>query len=112
MPKEQPNLLDELGLDEQTLTWRHLALCKNMSPESPGDPDLFFEEYEADVEMAKAMDAVCLKCPVLKDCLMEATDNKDYGLRGGIFLNNGKPDRMRNAHKTDEVWAEIKGRLQ
>lgn len=108
---EQPNLLEELGLDEQTLTWRHLSLCKNMSPQQPGDPDLFFEEYEADEQIARAMDEVCLSCPVFKSCLMEAFDDKDYGLRGAIFLSNGKPDKMRNQHKTPEVWARIQERL-
>lgn len=71
----------------------------------------FFDDYEADEELAKAMDEVCLSCPVMKDCLMEASDMKDTGLRGGIYLNKGKPDRARNAHKTDEVWARIREKL-
>lgn len=101
-----PSLLEELGLDEQTLSWHHLAMCKSM------DLELFYEAYEDDEELAKAMDEVCLSCPVLKDCLMDGTDNKDYGLRGGIFLNNGKPDKMRNQHKSPEVWEKIRERLQ
>lgn len=111
MPNE-PSLLEELGLDEETLTWRHLALCSEMGPTSPDEPDLFFEKYESDSEIAKAMDEVCLSCPVMKDCLMKATDDKDYGLRGAIFLSNGKLDAAKNAHKTPEVWARIKERLQ
>lgn len=102
----QPSLLEELGLDEQTLSWWQLSFCKGM------DLNWFYEEYEADDELAKAMDEVCLSCPVLKDCLMNGTDKKDFGLRGGIFLNNGKPDKNANRHKTEEVWARIKERLR
>lgn len=108
----EPSLLEELGLDEETLTWRHLALCKGMAPESNDEVDMFFEGYESDPELAKAMDEICLSCPVMKDCLMRGTDDKDYGLRGAIYLANGKPDMAKNAHKTPEVWARIKERLQ
>lgn len=72
----------------------------------------FFDDYEADEELAKAMDEVCLSCPVLKECLMEATDMQDSGLRGGIYLKKGKPDRMRNQHKTPEVWARIQEKIR
>lgn len=72
----------------------------------------FFDDYEEDVELAKAMDSVCLSCPVMRECLLEAFDNKDYGLRGGIYLTNGKPDKARNGHKTPEVWAMIKEKLE
>lgn len=111
MPSK-PSLLEELGLDEESVTWRHLALCNGMNPTGPDEPDLFFEKYESDQEIAKAMDEVCLSCPVLAKCLMEAIDDKDYGLRGGIFLSNGKTDTAKNAHKTPEVWARIKEKLQ
>lgn len=109
------SLLELLGLDEQTLSWHQLALCRNMLPERDENGkinDLFYEAYEEDEEIAKAMDDVCLSCPVLKDCLLEGVDNKDFGLRGGTYLNNGKPDKMRNQHKTPEVWAKIQERLQ
>lgn len=102
----RPSLLELLGLDEQTLSWHQLAMCNGMLL------DWFYDDYENDKEMAKAMDDICLTCPVLKDCLMEATDNKDFGLRGGIYLNNGKPDKQHNQHKTPEVWARIKEKLE
>jgi hypothetical protein len=100
-----PSLLDELGLDESTLSWHQLASCRGM------DLNLFYELYEEDEEIAKAVDARCLTCPVMRECLMDATDFKDYGVHGGIYLSNGKPDKQRNAHKTDEVWAAIKTKL-
>lgn len=103
---DSPSLLDELGLDESTLSWHQLAFCKGM------ELSWFYEDYEDDVEIAKSVDEICLSCPVMKDCLMDGTDNKDYGVRGGIYLNNGKPDKMRNEHKTEEVWERIKAKLQ
>lgn len=107
-----PNLLEELGLDEQTLSWHQLALCSGRKTNTEGMPlSWFYEDYENDEELAKAMDDVCLSCPVMKDCLMDATDCKDSGLRGAIYLDNGKPDKARNAHKTPEVWARIREKL-
>lgn len=109
---KSPSLLDELGLDESTLSWGKLALCGGRHPGEEGmDLNWFFDDYEEDVELAKAMDSVCLSCPVMKECLLEAFDDKDYGLRGGIYLTNGKPDKARNAHKTPEVWAKIQEKL-
>jgi hypothetical protein len=102
----EPSLLDELGLDEQTLAWYQLSSCKGM------DLDLFFESYESDDEIAKAMDEVCLSCPVFKDCLTSAFDYKDSGLRAAIYLTNGKTDKAKNEHKTPEVWARIQEKLK
>jgi hypothetical protein len=34
--------------------------------------------------------------------------NSDYGVWGGIYLNSGSNDKVRNAHKTKEVWKRIK----
>lgn len=101
-----PSLLDELGLDQQTLSWHQLAFCKNM------ELNWFYNDYVADTELAKAMDEVCLSCPVMKECLFDANAMKDSGLRGGIYLDEGKPDKLRNAHKTPEVWERIQERLK
>ena len=100
-----PSLLDEMGLDEATLSWHQLAHCDGM------DLGWFYKDYEEDEQMAIAMDEVCLACPVMRECFFDAADMKDYGLRGGVFLDNGKPDKLRNAHKTEEVWARIQERL-
>lgn len=102
---EIPSLLDELGLEESRLSWDDLASCKGM------DSSLFFKQYEDDPQIAKAMDEVCLNCPVMANCFFEEANLKGWGLRGGIYLDQGKPDKMRNAHKTPEVWARIKERL-
>lgn len=110
---EGPSLLEELGLDESTLSWHQLALCGGRQTNEEGmELNWFFDDYESDAELAKTMDEVCLKCPVMRDCLMEGTDGKNYGLWGGIYLDNGKQDKARNAHKTPEVWARIQEKIR
>lgn len=107
------SLLEELGLDEENLSWRHLALCGGRTPGEEGMKlNWFFEDYEDDDELATAMDEVCLSCPVMKECLMEGMKKKDYGLRGGIYLDAGKVDKQNNQHKTQEVWDRIERKLK
>jgi hypothetical protein len=106
-----PSLIEELGLDEKSLTWRHLSLCGGRSRGEGMPLKWFFEDYENDPEHAKAMDTICLSCPVMKQCLADGIENGDYGLRGAIFLSNGKKDNQKNSHKTPEVWKRIEEKL-
>ena len=101
------NLLELLGFDEETFTWQDLALCA-YTPY----PDTFFEKYEKDKTVARQVDEMCLHCPVMKQCAQYAMENDLRGVWGGIYWNgSGAPDKDMNAHKTDEVWAEIRERL-
>lgn len=102
---QSQSLLEEMGLDEQTLSWHQLALCDGM------ELSKFFEDYEDDKVVAAQMDNVCLSCPVMKECFSNAVRDKDYGLRAAIYFTNGKPDRQHNEHKTEEVWNRIRERL-
>jgi WhiB family redox-sensing transcriptional regulator len=49
------------------------------------DPELFFAETPADVELAKAM---CLACPLRQECLAGALERREpWGVWGGeLFL--------------------------
>lgn len=101
-------------VEDNGLAWYHLAICQGMNdPKPDGDPnkhkDYFYEEYESDPVVAKVMDDICLSCPVRAACLREGVENKEWGLWGGVFLNNGKMDPARNEHKTEEVWERIRG---
>ena len=99
------SLIEELGLDEDTLTWHQLALCKNMDRED------FYDNYESDPQVAKAIDEACLVCPVMKQCAMAGEDG-EWGVWGGIYWNGaGKPDKARNSHKSPEVWERIAKKL-
>lgn len=99
------NLLDALGINPEDFVWEDLALCKN------SDRSLFFEEYESDQTTACQVDEMCLSCPVFKECA-EFGQNGQWGVWGAVYWNGaGKPDQMRNTHKTPEVWEQIKERL-
>ena len=51
------------------------------------DPELFFAESPADVELAKAL---CRTCPVMAECLAGAIDRHEpWGVWGGQLLVAG-----------------------
>ena len=96
------NILDNYRYDENDIEWQDLAACLGM------DTGLFFEKYEADVQMAKAIDQCCISCPVRKICYDSGVENDEYGVWGGVYLTLGKNDKMKNSHKTKDVWKSLK----
>jgi hypothetical protein len=91
------DILDVLGIEDSEFHWRYLALCQGMNSND------FHDRYEADPEHAKAIDDLCLSCPVRKECLLEGVQNNEWGVWGGWFLVNGKIDETKNQHKTQAV---------
>ncbi len=52
------------------------------------DPDLFFAESPADVELAKSL---CGTCPARRPCLAGALERREpWGVWGGELFVNGK----------------------
>jgi hypothetical protein len=96
------NILKALGIDEEDVKWYHLAACKNMSI------NWFYDDYENDKILAAATDEVCIACPVSKQCLKEGVSTKEFGVRGGIFLDLGRVDKQLNSHKTKETWSRLR----
>lgn len=95
------SILESLGVDVDEFEWYHLAACQNMTTE------LFFDKYESDLETAKAVDSVCATCPVQRECFYAGAEG-NYGIWGGVYWNgSGKPDKNKNAHKTEETWNKI-----
>ena len=94
----------ELISGTSDLEWQDLASCKNIDLELL---DIFFDLYEEDDVIAEQADNLCLSCPVADYCLQYGMESKSTGLWGGIYLKRGVVDKMRNSHKTDEVWAEL-----
>lgn len=99
------DVLSALGIDLEELSWQDLALCDGMPT------NMFYDDYESDENVAKVVDEACLSCPVLVQCLDRGIDNGEWGVWGGIYLTSGKPDTNRNAHKTQEVWEQIRERI-
>lgn len=72
------------------------------------DTNLFFDKYELDSSMAKAIDQCCLSCPVIKACYQAGVNNNEYGVWGGIYLSSGSTDKMKNVHKDKETWKTLR----
>jgi hypothetical protein len=98
------SILEALGLDPEELAWQDFAVCSGMNT------NLFYDLYD-DEQIANMVDDACLSCPVMKQCLQAGTDNNEFGVWGGVYLNSGKTDENKNKFKTPEVWAAIKARL-
>lgn len=96
------DILNSLGIEENELEWFDLALCLNM------DTNLFFDKYETDLNIARNIDQACLACPVISICYDYGTENDNYGVWGGVYLNSGSIDKVRNAHKTKDIWKQLK----
>lgn len=86
----------EMSADKENVQWKDYALCQHFPP------DMWFEEYVADVRTAKVVDEICASCPVRKLCLQAGVEGGEYGVWGGLFLINGRPDPQKNEHKTPE----------
>lgn len=95
------NILNDLNADNENINWWHLAACNGL------DTNLFFDKYELDQNIAKSIDQCCLTCPVMKMCYQAGIENNEYGVWGGVYLNSGSTDKMRNAHKTKEIWKQV-----
>lgn len=100
-------------MQDDDIHWWHLAICQGMNDRAQNEAphkhvDVFFEGYEDDPVLAKTMDSICNSCPVQKLCLKEGIEKGETGLWGGVFLLNGKMDKSKNGHKTDEDWTHIR----
>jgi Transcription factor WhiB len=94
--RSRPNMLDSSA-----------ARC------SGKDTNLFYENYEEDKNLARKVDSeLCLKCPLIAECLVEGVKNKEWGVWGAIYLRDGKINRKFNSHKSTAVWLEIHKRIQ
>lgn len=96
-------MVDDTLKRSDDLRWYHVTVCDGM------DIRYFYDYYESDPVLAETMDSLCMSCPVRKMCLREGVENKEYGLWGGVYLNNGITDAAKNSHKTEEVWSDIRG---
>jgi hypothetical protein len=49
-----------------------------------------------------------MHCPVIKQCHAEGIENKEKGVRGGVYMDLGRPDKQHNLHKEPEIWKQLK----
>ena len=81
--------------------WRNEALCAG------SDTENFFDKYELSQVAARETDRMCMSCPVVKGCFDYGVQTESYGVWGGVFLNEGRLDNVRNSHKSQEVWRAL-----
>ena len=79
--------------------WKDKGLCRDY------DTNLFFDKYEEDLDLRPAIDNLCSTCPVARTCFAVGVSQKEWGVWGGIYIENGKPSREFNRHRTKEDWA-------
>lgn len=81
--------------------WKTRALCLNM------DTNIFFDKYEENEDLRTAVDELCIKCPVQRECLAHAVTRQEWGVWGGVFFEKGKISKEFNNHKTHSSWSKI-----
>jgi hypothetical protein len=78
--------------------WKDSGSCNDY------DTNLFFDKYEEDLFLRPAIDKLCSSCPVARDCFAVGVSQKEWGVWGGIFLENGKISREFNKHRSKKDW--------
>jgi hypothetical protein len=80
--------------------WKDDAACLDY------DTNLFFDKYEEDENLRLAIDKLCSSCPVSTTCFAVGVSQKEWGIWGGIYLENGQISREFNKHKNKSQWGE------
>ena len=81
-------------------SWKDTADCLNY------EVNLFFDKYEDEIELRPAVDKICSDCPLARRCFAVGVSQKEWGVWGGVYLENGKISREFNRHRTKQQWAE------
>lgn len=71
------------------------------------DTNLYFDTYEDNIEVRPAIDKMCERCPVAKVCFANGISGKEWGVWGGIYLENGEISREFSKHRTKQEWGEL-----
>jgi hypothetical protein len=85
--------------------WKDDALCLDY------DTNIFFEKYEDDELLRPAVDKLCSTCPVSKMCFAVGVSQKEWGIWGGVYLENGQISKEFSKHKSKIDWANTWQRL-
>lgn len=80
--------------------WKDLGSCIDY------DPNIFFDKYEEDESLRLAIDELCSKCPVSRRCFAVGVSSKEWGVWGGVYLEDGLLSKEFNSHKSKTDWAE------
>lgn len=81
--------------------WKEKASCFEY------DTNLFFDKYEEEVDLRLAIDNLCYSCPVKKQCFAVGVSQKEWGVWGGVYIENGNISKEFNSHKSKKDWSDI-----
>lgn len=71
------------------------------------DTNLFFEKYEENILVREGIDLLCSRCPSQRKCLAYGVSNQEWGVWGGIYLEQGKISKEFNNHKNNDTWFQV-----
>ena len=80
--------------------WKDNGLCRDY------DTNMFFDRYEENENSRPAIDRLCSTCPMAKQCFAVGISQKEWGVWGGIYLENGKVSREFNKHRSKADWGK------
>lgn len=80
--------------------WKDEGSCRNY------DTNFFFDKYEEDIPLRSAIDQLCHECPLVRHCFAVGISQKEWGVWGGVYLENGGISKEFNKHRTKPQWAE------
>jgi hypothetical protein len=80
--------------------WKDDAICLDY------DTNLFFDKYEEDELLRPAIDALCSGCSVRKECFSVGISGKEWGVWGGVYLENGEVSKEFSSHKSKLDWGK------
>lgn len=79
-------------------SWKEDASCLGY------DTNFFFDKYEEEEQLRPAIDKLCSECPVRKECFALGVSGKEWGVWGGIYLENGTISKEFNNHRSKKDW--------
>lgn len=80
--------------------WKDDARCQDL------DTNLFFDKYEEDETLRKSVESLCAQCPVRRTCFAVGVSSKEWGVWGGVYLENGSISKEFNKHRSKQDWSE------
>jgi len=81
--------------------WKDEGSCLGL------ETNLFFDKYEDEESSRPMVDMLCRSCPVRKLCFANGISGKEWGVWGGVYLENGEISREFNKHKSKKDWSEV-----
>jgi hypothetical protein len=81
--------------------WKDQAACLGL------DTNIYFDKYEEIEESRPNVDALCKQCSVRKICFANGISGKEWGIWGGVYLENGEISKEFNKHKNKKDWSSV-----